>query len=304
MSNLGKAGTFTLGTRSVKRVGYGAMQLAGKGVFGPPKDRAAAIAVLRAAVESGVDHIDTSDYYGPHITNQIIREALHPYRDDLVIVTKLGALRGEDGSWRPAMSREQLTQGVHDNLRNLGLEVLEVANLRSMHGIHGPTEGSLEEPLTALAELQQQGLVRHIGLSNVTPRQIADGRRICTIACVQNQYNLAHRDDDALIDDLARRGTTYVPFFPLGGFTPLQSTALPDVANAYGATPMQVALAWLLQRAPNILLIPGTSSVAHLRENLAAVDLVLSADSVATLDGIAGEAEPFEVALMVDKENA
>jgi pyridoxine 4-dehydrogenase len=291
MTDISKAGEFTLGARTVKRVGYGAMQLAGKGVFGPPKDREGAVAVLRAAVESGVDHIDTSDYYGPHITNQIIREALHPYRDGLVIVTKIGARRGEDGSWIPALSRQELTQAVHDNLRNLGLDVLEVVNLRSMLGIHGPTDGSLEEPLTALAELQRQGLVRHIGLSNVTPTQIADGRRLCTIACVQNMYNLAHRHDDALIDDLARDGVAYVPFFPLGGFTPLQSTALSEVASALGATPMQVALAWLLQRAPNILLIPGTSTVRHLRENLGAVDLTLSSDSVATLDRIAVGAE-------------
>jgi pyridoxine 4-dehydrogenase len=262
----------------------------GKVSSGPPKDRAGAIAVLRTAVESGVDHIDTSDYYGPHITNQIIREALHPYRDDLVIVTKVGARRGEDGSWIPALSGQALTQAVHDNLRNLGLDVLDVVNLRSMLGIHGPADGSLEEPLTALAELQRQGLVRNIGLSNVTPTQIADGRRLCPIACVQNMYNLAHRDDDALIDDLARLGIPYVPFFPLGGFTPLQSTALSEVATALGATPMQVALAWLLQRAPNILLIPGTSSVEHLRENLAAADLRLSADSVASLDRIAAGA--------------
>ena len=280
-------GTYRLGNRKVARVGYGAMQLAGKGVFGPPKDRAGAIAVLRAAVESGVNHIDTSDYYGPHITNQIIREALHPYGDDLVIVTKIGARRGEDGSWIRAVSPQALTQAVHDNLRNLGLDVLEVVNLRSMLGIHGPAEGSLEEPLTALAELQRQGLVRHIGLSNVTPTQIDDCRRLCPIVCVQNMYNLAHRDDDGLIDDLARHNTAYVPFFPLGGFTPLQSTALSEVARALGATPMQVALAWLLQRAPNILLIPGTSSVGHLRENLAAADLILPADSVATLDRIA-----------------
>jgi aryl-alcohol dehydrogenase-like predicted oxidoreductase len=291
VTDIGNAGKFTLGTRSVKRLGYGAMQLAGKGVFGPPKDRAGAIAVLRTAVESGVNHIDTSDYYGPHITNQIIREALHPYRDDLVIVTKVGTRRGEDGSWIPAQSREELTQAVHDNLRNLGLDVLEVVNLRSMLGIYGPAEGSLEEPLTALAELQRQGLVRHIGLSNVTPTQIADGRRLSPIACVQNMYNLAHRNDDALIEDLARHGIAYVPFFPLGGFTPLQSTALSEVASALGATPMQVALAWLLQRAPNILLIPGTSSVVHLRENLKAVDLKLSSDSVATLDQIAVGAE-------------
>jgi pyridoxine 4-dehydrogenase len=292
MIDIGKAGTFTLGTRTVKRLGYGAMQLAGKGVFGPPKDRAGAIAVLRAAVESGVDHIDTSDFYGPHITNQIIREALHPYRGDLVIVTKVGSRRGADGSWIPALSRAELTQAVHDNLRNLGLDVLEVVNLRSMLGIHEPAEGSLEEPLTALAELQRQGLVRHIGLSNVTPTQVADGRRLCSIACVQNMYNLAHRDDDALIDDLARHGTAYVPFFPLGGFTPLQSTALSEVATALGATPMQVALAWLLKRAPNILLIPGTSSVGHLRENLAAVDLTLSRESIATLDRIAADSAP------------
>ena len=287
MIDIGKAGTFTLGTRTVTRLGYGAMQLAGKGVFGPPKDRAGAIAVLRAAMERGVNHIDTSDYYGPHTTNQIIREALHPYRDDLVIVTKIGARRGEDASWIPAMSRRELTQAVHDNLRNLALDALEVVNLRSMLDGHGPAEGSLEEPLSALAELQQQGLVRHIGLSNVTPTQIAAGRRLCRIACVQNMYNLAHRDDDALIDDLARHGTAYVPFFPLGGFSPLQSTALSEVANALGATPMQVALAWLLQRSPNILLIPGTSSVGHLRENLAAVDLTLSGDAVAKLDRIA-----------------
>ncbi len=290
MIDISKAGTFTLGTRTVERIGYGAMQLAGKGVFGPPKDRAGAIAVLRAAVDSGVSHIDTSDYYGPHITNQIIREALHPYHDDLVIVTKIGARRGDDGSWIPALSRQELTQAVHDNLRNLGLDVLEVVNLRSMLGIHGPAEGSLEEPLAALAELQQQGLVHHIGLSNVTPAQIAAGRRVCTITCVQNMYNLAHRNDDALIDDLAHHGTAYVPFFPLGGFTPLQSTALSEVASVIGATPMQVALAWLLQRAPNILLIPGTSSVGHLRENLEAVDLTLSSDAVATLDQIAAGA--------------
>ena len=287
MVEIGKAGTFTLGTRTVKRMGYGAMQLAGEGVFGPPKDRGDAIAVLRAAVESGVDHIDTSDYYGPHITNQIIREALHPYRDDLVIVTKVGARRGEDGSWIPAFSRRELAQAVHDNLRNLGLDVMEVVNLRSMLGALGPAEGALEEPLTALAELQQQGLVRHIGLSNVTATQVSDARRICAIACVQNMYNLAHRNDDPLIDDLARHGTAYVPFFPLGGFTPLQSKTLIEVATTHGATRMQVALAWLLQRAPNILLIPGTSSVQHLRENLAAVDLTLSSDSVRALDRIA-----------------
>jgi pyridoxine 4-dehydrogenase len=287
MTDISKAGAFNLGDRTVKRLGYGAMQLAGPGVFGPPKDRDGAIAVLREAVASGVNHIDTSDFYGPHITNQLIREALHPYSADLVIVTKIGARRGEDGSWNKAFSREQLTQAVHDNLRNLGLDVLDVVNLRSMFGIHGPTEGSIEEPLTVLAELQRKGLVRHIGLSNVTPTQIAQGRRICQIVCVQNLYNLAHRDDDALIDDLARDGTAYVPFFPLGGFTPLQSTALSDVAKALGATPMQVALAWLLQRAPNILLIPGTSSVEHLRENLAAANLELPSETVTVLDQIA-----------------
>ena len=289
MTDIRKAGTFKLGARTVKRLGYGAMQLAGPGVFGPPKDRAGALAVLREAVESGVDHIDTSDFYGPHVTNQIIREALHPYRDDLVIVTKISARRDDQGGWIPALSRAELTQAVHDNLRNLGLDVLEVVNLRSMLGIHGPVEGSLEEPLTVLAELQQQGLVRHVGLSNVTRQQVADGRRICPIVCVQNLYNLAHRDDDALIAELARAGTAYVPFFPLGGFTPLQSTTLSGVATRLGATPMQVALAWLLQRSPNLLLIPGTSSVGHLRENLAAADLALSAEVIAELDGIAGE---------------
>jgi aryl-alcohol dehydrogenase-like predicted oxidoreductase len=292
MTDISKAGTFTLGDRTVKRLGYGAMQLAGPGVFVPPKDRDGAIAVLCEAVASGVDHIDTSDFYGPHITNQLIREALHPYPGDLVIVTKIGCRRGADGSWNPAFSREDLTQAVHDNLRNLGLEALDVVNLRSMFGTHGPAEGSLEAPLTALAELQRQGLVRHIGLSNVTPKQIAEGRRICPIVCVQNLYNLAHRDDDALIDDLARVGTAYVPFFPLGGFTPLQSTALSDVARRLSATPMQVALAWLLQRAPNILLIPGTSSLGHLRENLAATDLKLPSDALTVLDRIAAEVAP------------
>jgi pyridoxine 4-dehydrogenase len=281
------SGTFKLGSRTVNRLGYGAMQLAGKGVFGPPKDRAAALSVLREAVAHGVNHIDTSDFYGPHVTNQIIREALHPYPDDLVIVTKLGARRGDDGSWHPAFSREELTQAVHDNLRNLGLDALEVVNLRSMFDVHGPAEGSLEAPLTALAELQRQGLVRHIGLSNVTPTQIAEGSRICQIVCVQNFYNLAHRADDSLIDDLEGKGIPYVPFFPLGGFTPLQSSTLSDVATRLGATPMQVAQSWLLRRAPHILLIPGTSSVAHLRENLVAGQLALSPDIVAELDAIA-----------------
>ncbi len=286
MTDIGTAGTFTLGDRTVKRLGYGAMQLAGPGVFGPPRDRDAAIAVLREAVASGVDHIDTSDFYGPHVTNQVIREALHPYPGDLVIVTKISARRGEDGSWIPAFSREELTAAVHDNLRNLGVDVLEVVNLRCMLNPHHPVEGSLEAPITVLADLQRQGLVRHIGLSNVTATQVAEGRRIAPIVCVQNQYNLAHRDDDALIDELAAADTAYVPFFPLGGFSPLQSTALSDVAARLGATPMQVALAWLLQRAPNILLIPGTSSVAHLRENLAAAELVLPSDMVAALDRI------------------
>ena len=290
MSSVQKSGTFTLGDRNVHRLGYGAMQLAGPGVFGPPKDRDAAIRVLREAVAQGVDHIDTSDFYGPHITNQIIREALHPYRDDLTIVTKISARRGSDGSWIPAMSAEELTQAVHDNLRNLGLDVLDIVNLRSMLDIHGPVEGSLEAPLTALAELQRQGLVRHIGLSNVTPTQVADGRKICQIVCVQNYYNLAHRADDALIDDLAKAGTAYVPFFPLGGFSPLQSSTLSDVAARLGATPMQVALAWLLRRSPNILLIPGTSSVAHLTENLAAGEIVLPDNVVRELDGVAAAA--------------
>jgi pyridoxine 4-dehydrogenase len=289
MTDVTTSGTFTLGDRTVKRLGYGAMQLAGPGVFGPPKDHDGALAVLREAVASGVDHIDTCDYYGPHVTNQVIREALHPYSKDLLLVTKIGARRGSDGSWIPAFSREQLTQAVHDNLRNLGLDVLDVVNFRSMHGTHGPAEGSIEAPLTALAELQRQGLVRHIGLSNVTAKQIAQGRGICEIVCVQNQYNLAHRDDDALIDDLGRDGIAYTPFFPLGGFTPLQSTALSDVATKLGATPMQVALAWLLQRAPNILLIPGTSSVGHLRENLAAATLKLPPETVTALDGIAAD---------------
>jgi aryl-alcohol dehydrogenase-like predicted oxidoreductase len=287
MSSIDESGNFKLGNRAVKRLGYGAMQLAGPGVFGPPKDRDAALAVLREAVASGVNHIDTADFYGPHVTNQIIREALAPYRDDLVIVTKIGALRGKDGSWNAAFSREQLTQAVDDNCRNLGVDVLDVVNLRIMFDVHGPAEGSIEAPLTVLADLQRKGLVRQVGLSNVTPAQVAEGRRICEIVCVQNQYNLAHRTDDALIDDLARQGIAYVPFFPLGGFTPLQSSTLSDVAGRLGATPMQVALAWLLRRAPNILLIPGTSSVAHLHENLAAAALTLSPETLAELDGIA-----------------
>ncbi|WP_267552875.1 aldo/keto reductase family oxidoreductase [Rhizobium rhizogenes] len=287
MSNLDQSSSFTLGDLSVKRLGYGAMQLAGPGVFGPPKDHGAALAVLRAAIEAGVDHIDTSDFYGPHVTNQLIREALHPYRDDLVIVTKIGARRGADASWLPAFSRDELTQAVHDNLSNLGLDVLDVVNLRIMFSTHGPAEGSIEEPLTVLADLQRQGLVRHIGLSNVTSSQIAEGRRIAEIVCVQNLFNLAHRADDGLIDELARDGIAYVPFFPLGGFSPLQSSTLSDVAARLNATPMQVALAWLLHRAPNILLIPGTSSVTHLQQNLAVAGLVLPKDEIAELDRIA-----------------
>jgi pyridoxine 4-dehydrogenase len=287
MTDLSSAGTFPLGDRLVKRLGYGAMQLAGSGVFGPPKDHDGAIAVLREAIASGVDHIDTSDFYGPHITNQLIREALHPYSEDLVIVTKIGARRGDDASWNPAMSADDLKSAVHDNLRNLGLDVLEVVNLRIMGAVHGPAEGPIEAPLTILADLQREGLVRHIGLSNVTANQIAEGRRICEIVCVQNLYNVAHREDDALIDELARAGIAYVPFFPLGGFTPLQSTALDDVASQLNATPMQVALAWLLQRAPNILLIPGTSSLEHLRENLAAASLKLPGDAMTMLNAIA-----------------
>jgi pyridoxine 4-dehydrogenase len=287
-----KAGTFPLGDRVVKRLGYGAMQLAGPGVFGPPKDRDGAIRVLREAVASGVNHIDTSDYYGPHVTNHLIREALHPYPDDLVIVTKIGGRRGADASWNPAMSPAELTSAVHDNLRHLGLDALDVVNLRIMGRVHTPAEGSIEAPLTVLAELQRQGLVRHIGLSNVTSAQIAEGRRICEIVCVQNLYNLAHRDDDALIDDLARGGLAYAPYFPLGGFTRLQSATLDEVAGQMGATPMQVALAWLIQRAPNILLIPGTSSVEHLRENLAAANLELKPEALSALNAIATGAAP------------
>jgi len=279
--------TFTFGDRTVKRLGYGAMQLAGPGAFGPPKDRDAALAVLREAVGAGVNHIDTSDFYGPHVTNRLIREARHPYPDDLVIVTKIGARRGANGSWLPAFSREELAQAVHDNLRNLGLDALDVVNLRVMFSAHGPAEGSIEAPLTVLAELQRQGLIRHIGLSNVTPAQIAEGHEICKIVCVQNHYNLAHRADDALIDELTDGGVAYVPFFPLGGFTPLQSSTLSDVARSLDATPMQVALAWLLRRAPNILPIPGTTSVAHLRENLSATELDLPDEATALLNGVA-----------------
>ena len=288
MTTIDSAGSFRLGSRNVKRLGYGAMQLAGPGVFGPPKDRGAALAVLREAVAGGVNHIDTSDFYGPHVTNQLIREALHPYPDDLVIVTKVGARRGDDASWIPAFSPEEIVQAVHDNLRNLGLEVLDVVNLRVIFGVHGPVEGPIEAQLAALAELQRHGLVRHIGLSNATPAQIAESRRICEIACIQNHYNLIHRDDDALIDDLARDGIAYVPFFPLGGFTPLQSSALSAVAAQLNATPMQVALAWLLRRSPNILLIPGTSSLSHLRENLGAAQLTLPEAAMARLNNLEG----------------
>jgi aryl-alcohol dehydrogenase-like predicted oxidoreductase len=280
--------THLLGKRSVHRLGYGAMQLAGPGVFGPPKDRAAALAVLREAVASGVDHIDTSDFYGPHVTNQIIREALHPYPSNLVIVTKVGARRGTDASWRPAFARDELVQAVHDNLRNLGVDALDVVNLRAMFSPLGPAEGSIEAPLSALVDLQRQGLIRHIGLSNVTRTQVAEARRMCEVVCVQNLYNVAHRSDDALVDALAADNIAFVPFFPLGGFTRLQSTALSDVAAQLGATPTQVALAWLLRRSSNILLIPGTSSTAHLRENLAAGKLELPGDAIAKLDKIGG----------------
>jgi len=297
MSEVKLGGLFTFpGTSlTVRRIGYGAMQLAGPGVFGPPKDPDGAVAVLREAVAAGVNHIDTSDYYGPHVTNQTIRRALHPYPADLVIVTKLGARRPADGSWRPAISAEELTAGVHDNLRNLGLDALDIVNYRTMGAIHGPAEGSIAEQVTVLAELQGKGLIRHIGISNATAAQVAEAQSITDIVCVQNNYNLAHRDDDALIDDLARSGIAYVPFFPLGGFSPLQSSTLSDVAGRLGATPMQVALAWLLHRSANILLIPGTSSVAHLRENLAVGELTLSPEAAAELDGIAAEAAPVAV---------
>jgi pyridoxine 4-dehydrogenase len=290
MTDITSAGSFRLGDRTVNRMGYGAMQLAGPGVFGPPRDREGAVAVLREAVASGVNHIDTSDFYGPHVTNRLIHEALAPYPDDLVIVTKIGARRGEDASWLPAFSAEALTQAVHDNLRNLGLEALDVVNLRIMIDKHKPAEGSIEAPLTVLAELQRRGLVRHIGLSNVTSAQVAEGRRICEIVCVQNEYNLVRRADDALVDEMAEASIAYVPFFPLGGFTPLQSATLSTVAMQLGATPMQTALAWLLRRARNILLIPGTSSLLHLRENLAAAELTLPDEALARLDAI-GRAE-------------
>lgn len=275
-----------MGSLTVKRFGYGAMQLAGPGVFGPPKDRDAAVAVLREAVASGVDHIDTSDIYGPHVTNQIIREALHPYPKDLVIATKVGAKRGPQGSWEPASSAEDLTSAVHDNLRNLGVDVLDIVNLRILFNPQGPAGGSIAAQLSVLVKLQREGKIRHIGLSNVTANQVEEGRAMAEIVCVQNLYNLAHRQDDALIDHLAAAGIAYVPFFPLGGFSPLQSSTLSGVARQLGATPMQVALAWLLRRAPNILLIPGTSKVEHLRENLAAAELDLSDDAMKALDRI------------------
>jgi aryl-alcohol dehydrogenase-like predicted oxidoreductase len=288
MSNFTPVATYPLAGQSVQRMGYGAMQLAGPGVFGPPKDRDAAIAVLREAVASGVNHIDTSDFYGPHITNQLIREALHPYPDDLVIVTKVGAVRGNDGAWLPALEPADIERGVHDNLRNLGVDALDVVNMRIMGSVHAPAEGSIEKQVAALAELQQRGLVRHIGLSNVTAAQVAEAQGIAEIVCVQNHYNLVHREDDALVDNLAAKGIAYVPFFPLGGFTPIQSSALSTVAQTIGATPMQVALAWLLYRAPNILLIPGTSSLGHLRENMRAARLSLTDEVRAELDAIGG----------------
>lgn len=287
MMDLRKAGTFKLGDHLVNRMGYGAMQLAGPGVFGPPKDRDAAVAVLRAAVAAGVNHIDTSDFYGPHVTNQIIRDALHPYSDDLLIVTKVGAMRGKDASWLPAQSAAELQQGVEDNLRNLGRDTLDLVNMRIMGDIHAPSEGSIEAQIVALAQLREKELVRHIGLSNVTESQVGEAQRIVPIACVQNQYNLAHRADDALIDSLTSQGIAYVPFFPLGGFSPIQSQALAHLADRLGATSMQLALAWLLARAPNMLLIPGTSNVAHLTENLAAVELDLSQEVKAALEAIA-----------------
>jgi aryl-alcohol dehydrogenase-like predicted oxidoreductase len=281
------AGSFTLpGTSmTLNRMGYGAMQLAGPGVWGPPRDVDAAIAVLREAVESGVNHIDTSDYYGPHVTNQFIKQALHPYPDGLVIVTKLGARRGSDKSWIHALSRQELIDGVHDNLRNLGLDHLAVVNLR-VGGMAEPSEGSIEEPLTVLAELKRQGLIRHIGLSNISPKQLSEAQTITEIVCVQNFYNVARRNDDVFIDELAGQGIAYIPFFPLGGFTPLQSSVLDASAALLEATPMQLALAWLLQRSPNILLIPGTSSVAHLRENLKAATLQIPPEVLADLDAI------------------
>jgi aryl-alcohol dehydrogenase-like predicted oxidoreductase len=286
MSSIDKAGLYRLGDRTVKRLGYGAMQLAGPGVFGPPKDRAEAVAVLREAVAAGVDHIDTSDFYGPHVTNGIIREALHPYPADLTLVTKIGGKRGADGAWLRADAPDELRSAVHDNLRNLGLDAIEVVNMRFMFDPHHPAEGPVEPQIEALAELQRQGLIRHIGVSHVTAAQVAAARRIVDVVCVQNHYNLIHRDDDALIDQLAADGIAYVPYFPLGGFSPLQSDTLAAVATRLGVTPMQLALAWLLRRSPNILLIPGTSSRAHLRQNLAAADIDLDAATLRELDAI------------------
>ncbi|MEA9992941.1 aldo/keto reductase family oxidoreductase [Pseudomonas sp. 10B1] len=286
MSDISTAGTYLLGDRTVNRMGYGAMQLAGPQVFGPPKDPKAAVAVLREAVAAGVNHFDTADFYGPHVTNQIIREALHPYAQDLVIVTKVGAQRGADASWNPAQTPAELTRAVHDNLSNLGLDVLEVVNFRAWGDIHSPSEESIEEQFTALAELQRQGLIRHLGLSNVTATQVKQAQGIADIVCVQNHYNLSHRDDEQLIADLGAQGIAYVPFFPMGGFTPLQSDVLSSVAVKLGASPLCVALAWLLQRAPNILLIPGTSSVAHLRENLSASELMIGAQLLGELEGV------------------
>jgi aryl-alcohol dehydrogenase-like predicted oxidoreductase len=288
-TNLGGSFTFANTNMAVNRMGYGAMQLAGPQVWGPPRDPEEALKVLRGALEAGVNHIDTSDYYGPHVTNQTIKQALHPYADGLVIVTKVGARRGADKSWIRALSRQELIDAIHDNLRNLGLDKLDVVNLR-VGGFERPSEGSIEEPLTVLAELKNRGLIRHLGLSNVTPRQLAEAQKISEIVCVQNFYNIARRDDDAFIDELGRRGVAYVPFFPLGGFAPLQSSELNTVAASVSATPMQVALAWLLNRAPNILLIPGTSSVKHLRENLQAAALELSEETIAKLNSIAARA--------------
>jgi aryl-alcohol dehydrogenase-like predicted oxidoreductase len=290
MIDITPAGAAALGDRTVNRMGYGAMQLAGPGVFGPPKDKALAIRVLREAVASGVNHIDTSDFYGPHVTNQLIHEALHPYGEDLVIVTKVGAVRGEDASWRPAMSPEALESAVHDNLRNLGLDALDVVNLRMMGTVHGPKEGSLEEPFTVLADLKRRGLIRNLGLSNVTAAQLAEARSIAEVACVQNLYNLANRQDDALVEETAALGVAYVPFFPLGGFSPLQSSDLDAVATLLGATPMQIALAWLLHRGSNILLIPGTGSLEHLQENLKAAAIGLPPEILQRLDAIEGRA--------------
>ena len=289
-ATLGGRFSFPGTSLTVQRMGYGAMQLAGPGVFGPPKDPEAAIAVLREAIAAGVNHIDTSDYYGPHITNQIIRQALHPYPAGLVIVTKLGGRRPPDKSWQPAISPEELTAAVYDNLRNLGLDALDIVNYRVMGSGHGTQEGSIARQVTVLAELKRKGVIQHIGVSNATAAQVAEAQKITPIVCVQNNYNLAHRHDDALIEDLARQGIAYVPFFPLGGFTPLQSSTLPSVAGRLKVTPMQVALAWLLHRSPNILLIPGTSSLAHLRENLAASQLTLSPQILAELDGIGAAA--------------